>query len=329
MTRLGFLGVAHVHADGYAALLKQIPGVELVGFCEADAELARSFAESSGLQAFPSPAALLAEGLDGVLICSETVHHRQLVELAAHAGAHILCEKPIATTLEDARAMRDACEAAGVRFMTAFPMRFSPPALALRQAVQSGQLGELLAVSGVNHAESPARHRAWFADPALAGGGAVMDHVVHLADLLRWLSGAEVSRVYAQVRTRPGAPSDTHALLLLSMTDGLSASIDPSWSRPPDYPRWGHLKMEVLGERATAVMDAFAEYLTVYGAGRPTWLSFGLDANRAMLKAFLEMVRGAPSPITWQDGYEALRVALAAYESQEAGRAVELESSSL
>ncbi|WP_350243707.1 Gfo/Idh/MocA family protein [Deinococcus sonorensis] len=316
--------MAHVHADGYAELLRRLPGVELVGFTEADPELAAAFGRTTGLPAFADPQALAGQ-VDGALICSENAARRALVETAAAAGVHVLCEKPLATTLQDAQAMQAACEAGGVRFMTAFPMRYAPPALALRARLQAGQLGPLLAVSGVNHSESPARHRAWFADPQAAGGGAVMDHVVHLADLLRWMQGQEIGRVFAQVRTRPSAPSDTHALLLLTLQDGLNASIDPSWSRPAGYPRWGHLRMEVVGERATAVMDAFAEHLTLYPAGepgRPAWLNYGLDANLGMLQAFVAMVRGAPSPITWNDGYQAMRVALAAYASQQQGQPV-------
>lgn len=197
--RIGILSFAHLHAEGYQASLRTLTGVELVGFSHEDAEEGRRFAAEYGLRWYPSHQELLAEGLDGVVVCSENARHRELVEMAAEAKCHVLCEKPIEASLEDAQAMREACERNGVHFMTAFPMRFAPSVQSVRAAIQQGQLGQVYGVNGINHAEIPTAHRAWFADKERAGGGAVMDHVVHLADLLRWYFGAEVTEVYAEV----------------------------------------------------------------------------------------------------------------------------------
>lgn len=326
--RIGFLGFSHVHAEGYLALLRETPGVQVVGFSE-DGPQARSDAVRSALKHYPSANALLSEGLNGVIICSETSGHRALVEQAAAAHTPVLCEKPIATTLEDALAMKHACEARGVPFMTAFPMRFDPASLELRYAVKSGELGQILGVNGVNHSENPAPHRAWFADPVLAGGGAVMDHVVHLVDLLRWTLDSEVVEVYAQVQRSPSSAVDTAGLLLITLENGVQASIDCSWSRPARYPRWGHLKLDVVGEHGVLVVDAFAQYLTVFASSAmrsPEWRGFGADPNEAMLRSFLQALeRGTEPAVSWHDGYQALRVALAAYESSRLGQPVRLD----
>lgn len=320
--RIGILSFAHLHAEGYQANLKNIPGVELVGFSHTDPGEGRHFAAEYALKWFPRHQELLAQGLDGVVVCSENANHRELVEMAAQAGCHILCEKPIETTLGEAQAMRAICEQNRVQFMTAFPMRFAPSTQSVRSALQAGQLGPIYGVNGINHSEIPKAHRAWFADPTLAGGGAVMDHVVHLADLLRWSFGAEVAEVYAEVDNLfyPGEVNvDTAGLLLLRLSNGVQASIDCSWSRPTSYPRWGHLKMEVVGERGTVVMDAFAQSLTLYSraASRsPSWIGFSPDPNQAMMEEFIASIREQREPsVTWNDGYQALRVALAAYES--------------
>lgn len=122
--RIGILSFAHLHAEGYQASLRTLTGVELVGFSHEDAEEGRRFAAEYGLRWYPSHQELLAEGLDGVVVCSENARHRELVEMAAEAKCHVLCEKPIEASLEDAQAMREACERNGVHFMTAFPMRF-------------------------------------------------------------------------------------------------------------------------------------------------------------------------------------------------------------
>jgi predicted dehydrogenase len=330
--RIGILSFAHLHAEGYQANLRTVPGVELVGFSHENGDEGRFFAEKYGLRWFPRHRDLVAEGLDGVLICAENALHRELVEMAAEAKCQILCEKPIETNLADANAMESICTKNGVRFMTAFPMRFAPSAQAVRTMIQKRELGNVLGVNGINHSEIPKAHRPWFADKELAGGGAVMDHTVHLADLLRWYFGAEVVDVYAEVDNLfypDEVDVDTAGLILLRVANGVQASIDCSWSRPPSYPRWGHLKMEVIGERGTAVMDSFAQYLTLYskaGLRNPSWPGFGPDPNQAMIEEFVDSIRENRDPsVTWNDGYQALRVALAAYESAKMKEPVRIE----
>jgi predicted dehydrogenase len=330
--RIGILSFAHLHAEGYQANLKTIPEVELVGFSHENRDEGRSFSERYGLRWFPQHRQLLNEGLDGVLICAENARHRELVEIAAEAKCHILCEKPIETRIADAQALAAVCLRNNVRFMTAFPMRFAPSVRAVRTMIQRRELGSVFGVNGINHSEIPKRHRAWFADMDLAGGGAVMDHTVHLADLFRWCFQAEVVEVYAEVDNLfypNDVDVDTAGLMLLQLSNGVQASIDCSWSRPTSYPRWGHLKMEVIGEKGTAVMDSFAEYLTLYsksGLRNPSWIGFGPDPNQAMIEEFVASIRENREPsVTWNDGHQALRVALAAYESARTKEPIRLE----
>ncbi len=330
--RFGIMSFAHVHAEGYVANLRAIPGVELVGFSDDDTRRGEHVAAAFGLRWFARHEELLAEGLDAVIVCSENANHRAHVELAAAAKVHVLCEKPIAIELADAEAMREACQAQGVRFMTAFPMRFDPSIRAVREAVARGELGALRAVCGINHSEIPKAHRAWFADKALAGGGAVMDHTVHLTDLVRWYTGSEVVEVFAEVGNPfyPGEVDvDTAGLATLRFASGCFASIDCSWSRPTTYPRWGHLKMELFGERGAVRVDGFAQVLTAFSRQlprNPSWLGWGGDPNQAMIEEFIASIREEREPaVTWRDGYEALRVALACYEAAAAGQPVALE----
>jgi predicted dehydrogenase len=329
--RIGILSFAHVHAEGYQANLKRIAGVELVGFSHENSEEGRHFAEQYGLPWFSGHRELLAEGLDGVLICSENATHLKFVDLAAAAKCDILCEKPIATSVADAEAIGRICQTNGVRFMTAFPMRFAPSTEAVRTMIKNGELGSVLGVNGINHSEIPKAHRGWFADRDLAGGGAVMDHTVHLVDLLRWIFEAEVVEVYAEADNlyfRNALEIDTAGLILVTLSNGIHASIDCSWSRPTSYPRWGHLKMDIVGENGTVVLDAFAQHLTLYSRGaarEPSWVGFGPDPNQAMLEEFVGSIREKRDPaVTWNDGYQALRVALAAYESARTGQLVSL-----
>lgn len=330
--RIGIMSFAHVHAEGYIGNLRRAPGVELIGFSDPDPERGQRFAQVFNTRWFPTHEGLLAEKLDGVLICSENARHRELVEMAAQAKAHVLCEKPIEVTLADAQAMRDVCQANNVHFMTAFPVRFMPSARAVKAALDRGDFGRIYGVNGINHAEIPREHRAWFAQKALAGGGAVMDHVVHLADMFRWYFGCEVAEVYAEVDNPfyPGEVDvDTAGIVLLTMQNGVFASIDCSWSRPTFYPRWGHYKFEIVGENGFAVVDALSEYITVYSEKtprNPIWVNWGPDGSQALINEFVASIREGREPsVTWRDGYEALRVALACYESAQTGQPAHLK----
>ncbi|MCA9838115.1 MAG: Gfo/Idh/MocA family oxidoreductase [Trueperaceae bacterium] len=329
--RLGIMSFAHVHADGFLQILRKLQDVEFVGFSDTDKEQGKFFAELYGVPWFSSHEELLDQKLEGVVICSENANHLADVKLAAAAGVHILCEKPIATTLEDGLAIKEEIDKAGIKFMTAFPMRFDPSIVALKEMIERGDLGKIYAINGINHSEIPRRHRSWFADKKLAGGGAVMDHTVHLLDLYRWLLDSEASDLYAEVANpfTPDAEIDTAGLVTLSFANGVFASIDCSWSRPEAvYPRWGHLKMEVIGEQGAIAVDAFNQYLNYYSkqnSRQANWLGWGSDSSTAMVQEFINSIKEDRDPsIGWKDGFEALKVALACYDAAKAKQVVKL-----
>ncbi|MCZ7541001.1 MAG: Gfo/Idh/MocA family oxidoreductase [Anaerolineae bacterium] len=333
--RCAIMSFAHVHAEGYLHNLQANPAVEFIGFADEDADRGRHFAKQTGARWFPTYEALLAEKPDGVIICSENAHHRALAEMAATAGVHILSEKPLATTPEDARAMVAVCERAGVTLMTAFPMRFSAPTIEARKVLDSGALGTVYGCNTTNQGQLPRLHsaypRGWFTDPALAGGGAATDHVVHVADLLRWYFQSEVTEVYAELNhifyQEPGVNVETGGLVLLTFANGAFASIDCSWSKPPHYPTWGGLTMELVGEGGLVIVDPFRQVMSVYaqGASRPAWTYWGSNANQAMVDEFVAAVQERRAPaVTGHDGLKAAEIVAAVYRSAAAHQPVTL-----
>ncbi|MFN8621717.1 MAG: Gfo/Idh/MocA family oxidoreductase [Chloroflexota bacterium] len=328
--RVGVLSAAHVHAPWYLAALAAMPDVELAGVWDADPAITAERAATAGARAWGDADALLTV-VDAVVVAGVNRDHRALAERAAAVGRHVLCEKPLATTVADARAIVDACERAGVKLMTAFPSRFGPVIGALADALRAGAVGELVSFEGVNSGELPDVHGAWFVDPELAGGGAITDHVVHLADLYRWLSGSEVVEVYAVAnRILQGGFDrvETGGLVTLRLANGVVGSIDCSWSRPPGYPTWGGLSLEALGTAGALDVDAFRQHLDVYATSPGAhaavrWPFFGSDANGPMLREFLAAVRDDRAPsITGIDGLRAVEVVAAAYRSLETGQPV-------
>ncbi len=327
MTKLGILSFAHLHADLYAAAIRSLPNVELAGIFDEDSNRAKQKAQEFETAPFDNVNALLEQDIQGVIVTAENAKHRRYTEAAARAGKHVLCEKPIATTMEDGQAMIDGCRNAGVQLMIAFACRFCPPIYRAMQIVKEGALGNILGLKGTNRGQMPG---GWFTDKALAGGGAVMDHTVHLVDLWRWMLGREVKNVYAEIGTLfyPDLGIDDAGLLLLQFQDGPFASIDASWSRPiPAYPTWGDVAMEIVGDQGSLTVDGLRQRLCLYGkeSGKAEWLPWGDDMFQGVIRSFARVAQeGTPPSVTGEDGLRALEVALAAYRSAETGRTVEL-----
>jgi len=126
--RIGMISFAHMHAFSYLQVLLSMRDIELIGIADDDAERGRQVATDVGLPYLDSE--MLLEEADGVIVTTENVRHRENVLRAAQAGVDVMCEKPLATTMEDGREMISACREAGVQLMTAFPCRFAPRPIA-------------------------------------------------------------------------------------------------------------------------------------------------------------------------------------------------------
>jgi len=329
--KVGIISFAHTHAISYASILRDRSDVECVATDPGNVARpagesgGRELAESIGVVYVDTVDELLAWHPDAVIVCSENTRHVEDVERAAAAGAHVLCEKPLATTRRDARRIIDACDRAGVSLMTAFPVRFTAQYAQLRHRVQTGAMGKVLSISGANNGRLPSE-RAWFTDPALAGGGAVADHTVHVADLVFGLfpdSDAEEVFAVANRLLRPDCEVETAGLVSIRYSNGLTAVIDCSWSVPDHYPTWGGLTVRVITEGGIAELAPFAERVDGFSETdqSPLWLSYGADLDAAMLDEFLGAIAEVRQPVpSGRDGLRALEVVLAAYESIATGR---------
>lgn len=330
--KVAVLSFAHTHAIGYCRALAGRADIELVvtdpegALAPDDAPRGAALAQSLGVCYLETYEQALAWGPDAVIVTAENARHRDLVEAAAAAGAHILCEKPLATTVEDAEAMLAAVERAGVTLMTAYPVRFAPSFADLLHRVRSGQLGTLLAVKGTNNGKLPAE-RAWFTDPALSGGGALVDHVVHCADLLDELLGEQPDSVHA-VANRilyPASAVETGGLVTAVYPSGVVATIDCSWSVPQSAPTWGGLTLQVTGTRGSVTIAPFAPHLGGQTTEGPVWVPLGADLDGAMLDEFVDAVRaGRPATPDGQVGLRTLRVVDAARRSAATGDVIPL-----
>ncbi len=330
--RLGAISFDHPHQFGWFRAARDLPMVELVAAAEPVAEQ-RAAARAvlpEGVSLLADPAELLArDDIDAVTICSANVHHRGQAEAALRAGKHVLLEKPIATNLADATALRATAAATGRHLAPAYPCRFDRRAVDAKRRVDDGQIGRVLAMHATNHLQKTPE--GWFVDPERSGGGTIMDHIVHGIDLMRWIGGREVAEIYAEMGTlaRPELRVDDVAMLVTTFEGGVVGSCDPSWDRPLRSTNWGDVSLRILGTEGALEFDLTGQFLTrtldgEAGAGVKN-VQFGDSMNELLMKEFAEaLLDGRPPAVTDVDGWRGVACIEAAYESARSHRAVKV-----
>jgi len=325
--RIGMMSFAHMHAASYASCLSQIDGVEIAGIFDEDEDrgktMAKRFCEGKYYSDYDE---LLKQEMDAVIVCSANADHKEYVIAAAEAGCgHILCEKPIATTLEDAQAMVDRCRGKGAEFGIAFPCRYIPAVMGAKRSLEDKAIGKLLAARTTNHGSMPG---GWFIQAEKSGGGAVMDHTPHVVDLLRWFMDSDAVEVYAEADTLfHDMDIDDAGLLTIQFDNGVFATLDTSWSRTKSFPTWGDVTMEIVGMDGVISVDAFAQDLDLYSDAKmkAQYVYWGDNMDLGLVQDFVDSVSGKkPFQVTGEDGLRALEVAMAAYISAEKNMPVKI-----
>lgn len=323
--RIGVISFEHMHAFSYTTQLCGHHQVELVGIADDDQYRGSAMASHFGCQYYQSSEALLDQGLDGVVVCTNNWDHAEATVAALKRKIHVLVEKPFAVTIEQADQMIAAAEKAGVRVLNAFPMRFNPNVIAAKRAVDAGKIGEILCITGINHGKIP---DGWFIDPKLSGGGAVMDHTVHLVDLYRWFTNSEVKTVYCESGDLLHNKNiDDTGLVMVQMDNGVFASIDCSWAHHTNYPIWAQLDMEIVGTKGTIDLKAFAQVVHLDDQTNQRFEDIGWNesGDEGLIDEFVEVCLTDRAPLVdGMDGKRALEAALAAYQSSVKGAVVTL-----
>ncbi|PZS18946.1 MAG: dehydrogenase [Pseudonocardiales bacterium] len=324
--RLGLIGLGRI-GSFHAQTLSALPDVDLV-LCDAVPALAKAAAERFGGQAVDTPEALLAAGVDGVVIAAATDAHPELLIASVDAGLPVFCEKPLARSSAAAERVRDHVVDAGATVQIGYPRRFDPAFIAARAVDAAGELGWLHTVRSTTLDPAPPPR-----EYVAASGGIFRDCSVHDFDAVRWVTGQEVSDVYATGSNR-GAPFfgeygdvDT-AAAVLTLTDGTLALVSNSRYNGRGY----DVRLEVHGSAdsiAVGLDDRLplrsVEPGTTFPAGSPHVLFMDrlAVAFRAELGAFTDVVAGrVESPCTVDDALEASWIAEACVLSRELRRPV-------
>lgn len=322
--RLAMLSAAHVHAEHYAAALDSIEGAELVAVADDREDRGAAYAGEHDIE-YGSAEEVLAD-VDGAVVCAANANHDRWITAAAEAGVDVLCEKPLATDAATAQTLVDRCDDAGVSLGVAMPVRFNQPIQQAKRAYEAGELGQLQAIIGTNLLQvmTPG---TWITDPELAGGGAIMDHTVHVVDLARWITGEEVTEVYAKSGTRfADLEVEDIAILSMELADGTPFSHDGSWRQPESWDFWGDVTMRLIGDEQVVDVDCFDRTIkhTTAEDGVQS-VDWGEDMNAEMFRDFVRAIETDTEPAaTGEDGVAEVRVVEAAYESYDTGDPVSI-----
>lgn len=349
--RVGLVGTGY-WSENHLRAWQSLPNVVIAALCDLDPQRLGDKAQRYGVpeaRRFTDFAAMLAGAdIDIVDIVTGSETHRALTETAAKAGKHILCQKPLAPTLEEAEAMARVCRDAGVRLMVAENWRWMPPFQRIRRALDMGAAG---AIRMVRY-----RHKAWYTPRMTPDADLPQPFLreiprllffemgVHWLDTWRFLFGTPHHLFAEMRRVSPHVAGEDTGVVVLSH-DGFSGFLDMSWASREDRDdsaagetgiRAGFVEeMVIEGDRGTLLLSSTgrrrAGTLTLRrDDGSETILADGLRFDNAAahlpLQAhFLECLEtGAPFQTSADDNLTTLRMALAAYESAANRRVVPL-----
>lgn len=309
----------------YADCFKRMKGVTLAGALAASMESAEKFASDYGGRGFVHFDELMQEtDPDVVCITLPTYLHKEFVLKAATYRKPIICEKPIALSVEDAAEMISVCERLRTPLYIGHVVRFFPEYAALHQTIRSGEVGKALMAHTKRAAPYPVTKSGWYDDDAKSGG-IIMDLLIHDMDMLRWIIG-EVTSAFAMVR-RTG--SLQHAFVTLRFATGAAAHLEGIWG----YPRPFTTSFEVVGDRGIVSFDSpsaepirlikHRSHLYNGQEGKvelPPAGSAEHDPYYRQLQHFFDCIRFGTKPIvTAQDAARAVDIAQKAIRSAEIG----------
>src|SRR6201987_2379085 len=254
--RVAIVGLVHGHVHGFLSQYQHRPEIEIVAVVEPDPKLRSAAATRYGFQAaqlFADLDEMIAKThAQAVLVYTSTYDHRRIVETCAHHGVHVMMEKPLAVSLEDALAMQKAARAGNIHVLVNYETSWYASNHAAYDLVRDGSLGEVRKVvvhdghKGPKEIGVEPEFLSWLTDPKLDGGGALYDFGCYGADLMTWLMGGErpltVAAVTQQIKPEIYPKVDDEATIVLTYPKA-QAILQASWNWPFD-----RKDMEVYGQ---------------------------------------------------------------------------------
>lgn len=317
--RFGLVGAGRI-AEAYVQAFERFEGGRIAAVADVRPEAALALAVRLGCPSFGSHTAMAAaSGLDAVLVCTPPVTHPEISIDLLRRRIHVLCEKPLSIEASSARLMAEEARRSGATLLMASKFRYVDEVIHARRLVESGAAGKVLQIESSFTGRVDMASR-WNSDPALSGGGVLIDNGTHAVDLMRFFLGPLVGVQVAEGPRSQGLAVEETVRLFVRNARGALGSIDLSWS---------------FSKEADA-------YLTIYGTegiiqvgwkgsryrrlSSPEWIPFGagydkIKAFHGQLDDFARALRGEGHPrITMADALASVEVIEAAYQALHGSR---------
>jgi predicted dehydrogenase len=306
---IGCGGMGGTHLTRWA----EVSGARIAAVCDLDPAVAMRVATEFDSEAHTDWHSLLEmRGLDIVDICTPPNEHAAIALHALENNLHVLCEKPLARTVEEARAMVEKAEEVNRKLMTAFCHRFHPPIVFAKELIDNDDLGRIVMFRSRFSGHMDGLEERWFSDPEVAGGGALLDTAIHSIDLFRYLVG-EVESATGKLSTfNPKLKVEDSAAVVLQSEKGALGVIESSWST-----LGGKNVVELYGTAGACFVDYDTGKIQFKTADMAVWETReegGSDRFQREISHFADAVRGLqPLIVTGVDGLRANEIAQEIY----------------
>jgi inositol 2-dehydrogenase len=321
--KVGVIGVGEMGKRHAENLRRSVPNARLVAIADPDTRRAESVARELNVDAFyPTAAAIAAHpGLDAVVIASPPKYHLEGIRAAAAAGKHILCEKPLALTLEDADAALAAVERAGVLLQVGHMRRYDTPYVEAKRRIEAGEIGRVVVFKSIGRDQETSAAGACQVE---ANGTLFHDSTAHDFDLARWLTADEVTEVHAYGSTLAIPELEKlrafdAGVVNLQFAGGAIGNIESFMDAKYGY----DIRTEVVGTKGTIQIGSTRQtplvVLTRAGSSHDLiqhWLFRFAEAYLREMCDFVEnVIHGRPPRVSGRDGRQSLAIAIAAVQS--------------
>lgn len=340
MYRIGVIGGGQIVQRRHLPEIVDNPLAEVGAVCDVVPEKAAALAEQYGATAYTDYHKLIADpSLDAIIVAATNTTHAAMSIEALRAGKHVMCEKPMAVSLEEAQAMMRAAEETGKLLFIAQNQRLAPAHVRAKQLLQSGALGKVITFkSNFGHPGcerwAAEKKKTWFFQKSQSFFGCLADLGIHKIDVVRWMMDDEYTEVYARVETLnktydDGTPIDVedNATMVLKTAKGATGTITVSWTY-----EFEDCSTVFYCENGVMTIYGDPEYQIIIKRfdGTEDYLKVGeIPNNKVQVKSgiideFVHSLESGVATISGRDGYEPLKVVFGAYESSRTNSVVTL-----
>ena len=312
------LGVAVVGTGfwgkNHARVYKELDCTNLVAICDVNVERAKTIADQFGVKAYTDSALMLRNPeVEAVSVCTWSTMLAKEALKSLHAEKHVLVEKPMATNTKQAEKLLKTSQENGLHLTVGFLMRFIPGLQQIRAAVETKKIGDLVSATAKRVSQWPER---------IGDVGVVKDTAIHDIDVMRFISNEDPVSVYAKMGSMRNRQFEDYAQIMLTYESGKSAFIESNWLTP-----YKTRTLNVTGSEAIMRLDYITQDLLIESAKETLQPRIQFqEPLKAELKHFAECILEKKKPlVTGIDGYKALQVAMAAFQSSRKNSVVKLK----